>query len=83
MDDAGPLLVVGQAGTDALVIGHGQVLRSPDGVTWTPTDEPAFAGWSVRDLMTLADGRLFAAGDAPTQTGSSMAVWTGEAAVAP
>lgn len=83
VDDSGPLGVVGTAGTDALVIGHGQVLRSPDAVTWTSTDEPSFQGWSVRDLMTLADGRLFAAGDAQDPTGSSMAMWVGEAAPAP
>ena len=62
VDDAGTLSVVGTAGTDALLIGHGQVLRSPDGITWTPSDESSFEGWDVRDLMTLNDGRLFADG---------------------
>jgi len=80
VDDAGTLSAVGTAGTDALLIGHGQVLRSPDGITWTPSGESSFEGWSVRDLMTLTDGRLFADGDAFSGTGSSMAVWIGEAA---
>jgi hypothetical protein len=79
VDDAGVLSAVGTAGTDALVIGHGQVLRSPDGVSWTPIDEPSFEGWSLRDVMTLGDGRLFADGDSFSSTGSSMAVWIGEA----
>ena len=79
VDDAGTLSVVGTAGTDALLIGHGQVLRSPDGITWTPSDESSFEGWDVRDLMTLDDGRLFADGDAFSGMGSSMAVWIGEA----
>ena len=64
VDAAGPLTAVGTAGTDALVIGHGQVLRSADGATWASTDEPSFEGWVVRDLITLADGRLVAVGDA-------------------
>jgi hypothetical protein len=79
VDDAGTLSVVGTAGTDALLIGHGQVLRSPDGITWTPSDESTFEGWDVRDLMTLNDGRFFADGDAFSGMGSSMAVWIGEA----
>ncbi len=84
VDEAGSLYVVGTAGLDALVIGDGRVLRSPDGITWTPTDEPSFHGWAVRDLMTLADGRLFAAGDAAVgQADSALAVWTGEAAPVP
>ncbi len=54
------------------------------GSTWTPTDEPSFRGWAARDLMTLADGRLFAAGDAALGQGdSAMAVWIGEAAPVP
>ncbi len=84
VDQAGSLLAAGSVGTDALVIGHGQVLRSADGVTWTPTDEESFGGWQVRDVTTLTDGRLFAAGDAFTgQVGSALATWTGTAEPAP
>jgi hypothetical protein len=79
-DQVGFLSAAGSAGTDAMLIGHGQVLRSPDGVTWTSTPEPTFDGWSVRDVMTLADGRLFAAGDVFS---SAMATWTGTAEPTP
>jgi hypothetical protein len=80
VDQAGSLLAAGSVGTDALVIGHGQVVRSSDGVNWTPTDEESFNGWQVRDVMTLTDGRLFAAGDAFIgQIESALATWTGVA----
>ena len=85
-DPAGSFSAAGSVGTDALLIGHGQVLRSPDGVTWTATGEPSFTGWTVRDVMQLADGRLFAAGDAGDAfgpAGSAMATWTGTGAPAP
>ena len=65
-----------------MLIGHGQVLRSPDGVTWSPTAEPSFDGWTVRDVKTLADGRLFAAGDAGYPQ-SVMTTWTGTAGPLP
>ena len=82
--DPGSLLAAGSVGTDALVIGHGQVVRSSDGVTWTPTDEESFSDWQVRDVMTLTDGRLFAAGDGFVgQTGSALATWIGTAEPAP
>jgi hypothetical protein len=78
VDEDGSLSAAGSAGIDAMLIGHGQVLRSSDGVGWTATAEAAFEGWTVRDVMTLADGRLFAAGDAFIgQTGSAMATWIG------
>ena len=80
VDQEGFLSAAGSAGTDAMLIGHGQVLRSPDGVTWTPTAEATLDGWSVRDVMTLADGRLFAAGDVFS---SAMATWTGTAEPVP
>jgi hypothetical protein len=84
VDQEGSLLAAGSVGTDALVIGHGQVVRSSDGVTWTPTDQKSFDGWLVRDVMTLADGRLFAAGDAFVgQVESALATWTGTAEPAP
>jgi len=84
VDPAGSLLEAGSVGTDALGIGHGQVLRSSDGVTWTATPEQSFEGWLVRDVMTLADQRLFAAGDAFVgDVESALAVWTGTADVTP
>jgi hypothetical protein len=79
VDQDGALTGAGSVGTEALLIGRGKVLRSPDGVTWIPTDEKDFAGWTVRDVMTLEDGRLFAAGDAFQGMGSAMATWTGTA----
>jgi hypothetical protein len=79
-DQVGFLSAAGSAGTDAMLIGHGQVLRSPDGVTWTAAPESTFDGWSIRDVRTLADGRLFAAGDVFS---SAMATWTGTAEPAP
>lgn len=83
VDQEGSLLAAGSVGTDALVIGHGQVMRSSDGVTWTPAKVKSFDGWLVRDVMTLADGRLFAAGDAFVgQVESALATWTGTAAPA-
>jgi len=78
--DGSSATVAGTAGGDALLIGHGQVLRSSDGLTWSVTDEPAFKDWVARDLIPLADGRLFAAGDEfQGSVGSAMAVWTGTA----
>lgn len=79
VDQDGSISAVGAAGTDALLISRGQVVRSPDGVTWNPTPTGAFDDWSVRDITTLADGRLLAAGDAYGDIGSSMATWIGTA----
>jgi hypothetical protein len=80
VDQTGSFLAAGSVGADAMVIGHGQVVRSPDGTTFTPSREPSFDGWQVRDVMTLADGRQFAAGDAFIgQVDSALATWTGVA----
>ena len=80
VDQDGALGAAGSAGTDALLIGHSQVLRSPDGVTWTPTKAKAFDGYTVRDVVTLADGRLLAAGDYfSPMGGGGMATWIGTA----
>ena len=78
VDQDGFLSAAGSAGPDALLVGHGTVLRSPDGVTWTATAAKPLDGWDVRDVMTLDDGRLFAAGDFGYPE-SSMATWTGTA----
>ena len=79
--------MAGSVGTDALVIGNGQVLRSADGVTWAPTDVKSFSAWKVRDEITITDGRLFAVGDAsvgPMGSGASaLATWIGTAQAAP
>ena len=83
VDQTGSLTAAGSAGTDALLIGGGQELRSADGVTWTPSTAKTFSGWTVRnDIITLADGRLFTAGDAGYPQ-SVMATWTGAAAPLP
>lgn len=80
MLDGSSATVAGTAGGDALLIGHGQVLRSSDGLSWNQDAEPAFKDWVPRDLITLADGRLFAAGDEfQGSVGSAMAIWTGTA----
>lgn len=77
--EPGSIGASGSVGTDALLIGGGSVLRSPDGVIWVSTPEAVFDGWAARDLITLADGRLFVAGDAYIgQTGSAMATFIGE-----
>ena len=80
VDAEGPLTAAGSVGSDALLIGHGQVIRSRDAATWTALSEPTFDGWSVRDVIPLADGRLFAAGDV---FGSAMATWTGSVSSTP
>jgi hypothetical protein len=78
--DTGLLGASGSIGTAALLIGGDATLRSPDGATWAASPEPAFEGWTPRDMTTIADGRLFAAGDAYLgQTGSAMATFIGEA----
>ena len=79
VDQDGSPSTAGTAGTDALLIGRGKVLRSPDGLTWTPTNEETFGSYTARDVMTLSDGRLFAAGDAYQGGQSAMATWTGTA----
>jgi hypothetical protein len=86
VDPVATVSTAGSVGNDAMLIGGGQVLRSADAVTWTATDEPSFHGWTVRDVMKLADGRLFAAGDAGgafSPSGSAMATWTGTVSPAP
>ncbi len=78
VDQDGSFTGAGSVGTEALLIGDGRVLRSADGVTWTPTKAKTFDGWTVRNrIVTLADGRSFAAGDAFAGQGSTMATWTG------
>ena len=80
VDQDGALRGATSAGTDALLIGPGQVFRSPDGVTWNATKTKAFDGYTVEDAITMADGRLLAAGDYFDPVGGGgMATWVGTA----
>jgi hypothetical protein len=78
--EAGPSLAAGSLDTDALLIGDGRVITSPDATSWSTSPEPAFDGWPVRAVMRISDGRLFAAGYV---FGSAMATWTGTPIEAP
>jgi hypothetical protein len=82
VDETGPLSYAGTDGAQAMLVGDGHLWRSLDGRSWIASNEPSFDGWTVRDVITLADGRLFAAGDTISANGhSEMAVWTEYAAV--
>ena len=64
-----------------MLIGRGQVMRSPDGITWTVSDEPCVQGLdgAGRDdtWRTGASSRPGTPAMPFSPSGSAMATWTG------
>jgi hypothetical protein len=72
---------VGTRGAAAMLIGGGGTWLSTDGNTWTKTLVATFDGYEVQGgVITLADGRLLAAGQRFDGGGTAIATWIGDPA---
>ena len=74
----GTVTALGIAGANAIAFSTDGTWQSANGLIWQKSSEPAFHGYSIAAVTTLADGRLLAVGQQSTGGNTSrMATWTG------
>jgi hypothetical protein len=70
---------VGSMGDGLFELGDAALMVSPDGTTWQSSEEEVLADSRTRSVVSLADGRIIAAGGAPAGTDGGYTLYTGMA----
>ena len=67
----------GPLGDGVIALGDAAVVHSEDGSSWHSSVEEALTGARTRSVVSLADGRVIAAGPAPTDSAGGYVLYAG------